>query len=232
MKSNHQIITIDGPGGSGKGTLCRLLAQQLGWHMLDSGALYRLLALTATQQEIKSTDSLALAALAKKLSIHFDLTSNGNLKISSNDKDVTLALQTERNGQLASQIATLPAVRAALLEKQRLFSQAPGLVTDGRDMGTIVFPQANLKIFLLASAEARAQRRYKQLKRQGVNVILAQILDELKIRDERDSSRALAPLRPALDSIVVDASQLTIQLVLDQAMALARERGLLKSSVL
>lgn len=225
------VITIDGPSGSGKGTLCHLLAKHLGWHALDSGATYRLLALTVLKRNISHTDEMALAALTEQLHIRSELQDNGELSVYLEDEDVTRQLRTEECGQLASKISAFPAVRSAMLEKQRAFRQAPGLVTDGRDMGTVVFPQADLKLFLVASATERAKRRYNQLKDKGINVNLAQILAELEARDARDREREVAPLKPAADSVMVDSSTLTIDAVLAQAVALARERGFTKSGV-
>ena len=226
MTNPVPIITIDGPSGSGKGTLCRLLAQRLGWHVLDSGMLYRALALMAVEQKIKLTDTATLASLAKQLTIDFALNEQAELKVRLNDTDVTLTLQTEHNGQLASQIAVFPPVRQAMLAKQRAFCQAPGLVADGRDMGTVVFPWADLKLFLTAPAQACAQRRYNQLKKSGFDVTLAQVLTELNRRNLRDSQRSIAPLKAAPDSVLLETSHLTIAAVLEKTMRLVRKRGL------
>ena len=218
---NHiPIITIDGPAGSGKGTLCRLLAQYLGWNMLDSGATYRLLALAAEKQKFDLNDESALAALTTSLHICFDVRIQGELSVYLDEEEVSLALRTEECGKLASQLSAFPAVRLAMLEKQRAFQQKPGLVTDGRDMGTIVFPEADLKFFLIARPEERAKRRYQQLKEKGIDANIAEILEELQIRDERDKNRSVAPLRPAEDAFVLDSSTLSIEAVFEQAKAL------------
>lgn len=203
------VITIDGPSGTGKGTISRLLAQSLGWHLLESGALYRLLALAAEQSGIATQEEDRLAQLARKLPVVFRETSQGTQFV-LHAQDVTEHLHTERCAALASQIAIWPKVREALLSRQRDFRQPPGLVAEGRDMGTIVFPDANLKIFLTASPEIRAQRRFEQLKSQGENVILSNLVAEIKARDVRDASREVAPLRPAPDALMLDTSNLTI----------------------
>ncbi len=207
------VITIDGPSGTGKGTVSRLLAKALDWNLLESGALYRLLALAAEQAGIATTDETRLAELARKLPVIFKETDAGTQFILQ-AQDVTQHLQTEKCGGLASQIAVWPLVRDALLSRQRDFRQLPGLVAEGRDMGTIVFPDATIKIFLTASPEIRAQRRYEQLKRAGVSVMLSDLVVEIKARDVRDASRAVAPLRPADDAHVIDTSHLSVPAVL------------------
>jgi cytidylate kinase len=225
------VITIDGPSGSGKGTLCLLLAQHLGWNILDSGAIYRLLAVAALQHHIQETDVQALTNLAENMQISL-VIQDGIIKAFLEGKEVTKQLRTEECAQLTSKISAFASVRVALLEKQRHFKSMPGLVADGRDMGTIIFPEADLKIFLTASSEKRAERRYKQLKERGINVNLAEILAELKERDLRDTNREVAPLKPAPDSIQIDSSEYTIESVLAQMMALAREKGFSKSDVI
>ena len=198
------VVTIDGPSGSGKGTLARTLAERYGWHYLDSGALYRILALAAVDAGLPLTDEGALAALVPSLDIAFqgeDVILNGT--------QVSDQLRTESIGNAASQVAALPAVRTALLEKQRAFAKSPGLVADGRDMGTVVFPEALLKIFLTASAEVRAERRYNQLRNKGLGVSLRALLETIRERDERDKTRAVAPLVPAEDALVLDSTALS-----------------------
>jgi len=204
------VITVDGPSGSGKGTISRLLARELGYHFLDSGALYRLLAYAAVRRGVGLEDAAALARLSGDLEIHFPADGD--------DDEVLLAgvavgreIRTEAAGAGASRVAVLPAVREALLQRQRAFRVAPGLVADGRDMGTVVFPDAKLKVFLTASAEKRAERRCNQLKEKGIFVDYKETLAEIVARDKRDSNRAVAPLRPAADAIVVDTSGLGIE---------------------
>ena len=207
------VITVDGPSGVGKGTLCRQLAQQLGWHLLDSGALYRLTALAAQQRATALDDEMALAAIAQALDVQFSSTDSGEERIELDDIDVTLDVRSEHAGQAASQVAALPGVRTALLERQRAFRQPPGLIADGRDMGTVVFPDAPLKIFLTASPEERAKRRYKQLIEKGISASLATLAQDIAERDTRDAQRAVAPLRPAADAIILDTDTLTITAV-------------------
>ena len=216
-------LTIDGPSGSGKGTLAGYLAKKLGWHFLDSGALYRLTALAAVSQNVPLDAEEDLGRLAKKLDIHFDLTDQGT-KILLSGKEVTLAIREEDISQAASKIASLGKVREGLLQRQRDFLQAPGLVADGRDMGTVVFPDAPLKIFLIASAEVRAERRYSQLLGQGLSANLSRLVEDIRIRDERDMGRAKAPLRPASDAIFIDSSQMSLSEVFAKAEQLVISR--------
>lgn len=205
------IITIDGPSGAGKGTITLRIAKHLGWHTLDSGAIYRVLAIACTHHAIPLADAAAVANLAPQINIQFEaLPDLSDTRVILDGQDITLELRTETSGQAASQIAALPAVRQALLAKQRAFRQAPGLVADGRDMGTVVFPEAPIKIFLTASAEARAQRRYKQLKEKGVAVRLADLINEITERDKRDSTRTTAPLTAAPDAWYLDTTEMTI----------------------
>jgi cytidylate kinase len=223
------VITIDGPAGSGKGTLCRLLAQHLGWNMLDSGSTYRLLALAAQRSYLDLTNEAALAELTHALDISFDVHMPGAVRVYLDKEDVSLALRTEECSQLASKLAAFAKVRSAMLEKQRAFCKLPGLVTDGRDMGTVVFPEAHVKFFLIAHPEERAKRRYKQLKEKGIDANIAEILEELKVRDERDRTRAVAPLKPASDAITLDSSTLSIDAVFEQAVVVVEKSGLFRN---
>ncbi len=207
------VITVDGPSGSGKGTISQLLAARLGWHFLDSGALYRALGLAARARDIALDAEAELAVLAGQLELRFE-----GERILLDGRDVSDEIRTETSGNAASKVAALPAVRAALLEWQRDQARAPGLVADGRDMGSVVFPQAALKLFLTASAEERAQRRYKQLKGKGFDVSLSSLVEEIEERDRRDRSRSVAPLRPAADAVELDSTGLSIEEVFDQVL--------------
>jgi cytidylate kinase len=218
------VIAIDGPSGSGKGTIARRVANRLGFHLLDSGALYRLVALAGTRLGLDEDDVAGHAAVAQDLDAVFGVDAAGEEVIHLGGVDVTAAIRTETAGAAASRVAAMPAVRTALLERQRGFAQAPGLVADGRDMGTVVFPSAPLKIYLTASADERARRRHKQLKEKGLTVNLADLSQEILERDRRDSSRPVAPLRPAADAVVLDSTGLDIEQVVDQVLALARGR--------
>jgi cytidylate kinase len=202
------VVTIDGPSGSGKGTIGRLLARKLDWHYLDSGALYRLTALAALNRQIPLGDAQALATIARGLDVRF--TSVGGIEqVYLDGADVTSDLRTERAGDAASRVAVIPEVRAALLQRQRDFAVAPGLVTDGRDMGTVVFPNATLKVVLTATAEVRAMRRHKQLKEKGIDVSLPDLSWDIAQRDARDATRTAAPFRPAPDAQVIDSTSRT-----------------------
>ena len=209
------VVTIDGPGGSGKGTISQLLAARLGWHYLDSGALYRVLGLAAQDAGISVTDAPSLARLAGEIQLDFEPQPDGSAQVILNGQDVSLWLRTEECGRWASEVAVWPEVRAALLQKQHDFRQNPGLVADGRDMGTTVFPTARLKIFLTASPEVRADRRYKQLKEKGLDASLPLLLGEIRARDARDAGRAVSPLRPADDAEILDTSTMGINEVVE-----------------
>lgn len=222
MSQSHiKVITIDGPSASGKGTIARLLANTLKWHYLESGAVYRILALKAISANIQVNDVARLVTEALNLQIRFE--SDYSDRVFLSEVDVTKEIHTEECGNWASKIAALPEVREALLERQRAFRTPPGLVTDGRDMGTIVFPDASIKFFLIADRMERAKRRYLQLKKRGANVTLEGILDELAERDFRDENRAVAPLKPASDAISMDTSLLDVDQTLERVMGYVRQ---------
>ena len=202
------VVTIDGPSGAGKGTLAAAIAEARGWHLLDSGALYRIIAVVALRQGVSLSDAALLAALCSELQIVF-----GAGSVTVNGDDLTDAIRTEDVGSAASVVAALPPVREAILTLQKGFRRAPGLVADGRDMGTVVFPDAPVKIFLDASAEARAERRYNQLKNKGLSVKFPALLEQIQERDARDRERAVAPLRPAEDALIIDSSEMSIDAV-------------------
>jgi cytidylate kinase len=227
--SEIPVITIDGPSGSGKGVISQWLARQLGWQLLDSGALYRLLALAARKHGIALTDAKKLAELAGNLDIEFDAHSGEGVATFLAGENVSLALRTEDCGRDASQVAAIPRVRTALLDRQRAFRRVPGLVADGRDMGTVVFPDAELKIFLTASAEERARRRHKQLNQKGIGANLAALSEEIRARDERDQNRAVSPLIPASDAYILDTTNLGIEQVCQAAYAKVQELKLLSA---
>jgi cytidylate kinase len=217
------ILTIDGPSGSGKGTISRAVAERLGWHYLDSGALYRAVGLAAAWEGVDLSDAEAVAQCARRTEIRFETQGAGEPHVIVNGKDATRQLRTETAGAAASAIAAQPPVRAALVDLQHGFRRLPGLVADGRDMGTVIFPDAPFKVFLTASAGERAQRRYKQLKEKGVSVNLDSLLHEIAARDERDAGRAVAPLKPAEDAVVVDSTGTPIAEVIERVLAVLPE---------
>ena len=219
-----RIMTIDGPSGSGKGTVSRAAARALGWALLDSGALYRLVALAGHRAGISLDDGPSLGQLAQRLDIRFGSDSAGAELVWLDGGEVTAAIRTEQAGNDASRVAALPVVRAALLERQRRFALPPGLVADGRDMGTVVFPQAEVKIFLTASAAERATRRHKQLKEKGVAANLAALSLEIAERDLRDTSRAISPLVASADAILLDTTGMSVDLVVERVLKVARGR--------
>ena len=221
----QNIITIDGPSGSGKGTICQLLAKRFNWHLLDSGALYRVLGLAAQRHGISSGNQDMVTKLARNLDIQFIIDSvTGEAEPILEGENLAPYIRTDEAGQAASEVAAIGSVREALLARQRDFYQPPGLVADGRDMGTVVFPDAPIKIFLTASAECRAQRRFKQLKNKGVDANMRALLESIKQRDERDRTRPVAPLVPAEGAFVVDSSDMTIEQVLAQVIDIASKR--------
>jgi CMP/dCMP kinase len=223
--SEVPIITVDGPSGTGKGTICSYLTDWLQWNFLDSGALYRVLALAAQKRGIENKDEDALADLAENLNVEFKVAGAGSLVNVVLDGDiVTDEIRTEEAGNAASLVAPIVAVRKALLSRQKAFHKAPGLIADGRDMGTVVFPQAELKIFLIASAEERAKRRLKQLKDKGISANLRDLSADIAERDERDSTRAVSPLKPAEDAVIVDTSDTDIDGVVAKISELVIKR--------
>lgn len=218
IHQKQPVITIDGASGTGKGTVSQLLAKRLGWKFLDSGALYRVLALAAQKHGVSPDNEKALEVMAEHLDVQFIAQENYLAHIILEGENVTETIRTEKIGNLASIVAALPAVRAALLSRQRAFRDVPGLVADGRDMGTVVFPDADLKIFLLASAEERAIRRLNQLKGRGIDVTLGDLILELRERDKRDQERLVAPLKPAEDAVCVDTDRLSIDQVVERIL--------------
>ncbi len=227
MTKTAPVICLDGPSGVGKGTICLAIAAHLGWFILDSGSLYRITALQVSRQfpelDIMSINEKQIVDIAVNLSVSYQ-KKNDDLMILLDREDITELIRNEKIGARASQIAAIPAVREALLARQRAFLQPPGLVADGRDMGTVVFPDSVLKIYLTASAEERAQRRYKQLKDKGIDVNLSSLVEELRLRDERDMNRKAAPLKPASDAIIIDTTTLDIEQVTNEVMYWVNQR--------
>jgi cytidylate kinase len=220
------ICAIDGPSSSGKGTISRLVAAKVGWNLLDSGALYRLVALGGLMRNLDPDDVEQHVAVARSMKIQFGSVGSGEEHVTLDGRDVTGKIRTETAGAGASRVAAWPAVRAALTDRQRAFAEPPGLVADGRDMGTVIFPEARLKVFLTASAEERAQRRHKQLIGKGSAASLAALSREIAERDLRDSTRQVAPLKPAPDAVLLDSTGLSIDAVVERVLSLGRERGL------
>lgn len=225
MVEGNNIICIDGPSGAGKGTTAIMVAHKLGFHYLDSGALYRLTALAASEEALNMDDESAIAELARHLDIEFKVQQQ-TVEVYLKGEEVSKKIRNEQVAGLASQVAAMNSVRAALLERQRDFACPKGLVADGRDMGTVVFPNAPVKIFLTASAEERAQRRYKQLINSGNNASLRALIEDIRIRDERDSTRSVAPLKPADDAFLLDSTHLSINEVCDVVLEKAQQAGL------
>ncbi|MEJ6743297.1 MAG: (d)CMP kinase [Porticoccaceae bacterium] len=226
-----RVITVDGPSGAGKGTISRILAKKLGFHYLDSGALYRILGIAAQRHQVDTSNNKGLVTLAEHMDIRFDSSETGDIKALLEGEDITQEMRTEDTGALASLVASHPLVRSALLKRQRMFATEPGLIADGRDMGTIVFPDAVLKIYLTASIEERARRRYKELLAKGGDVSLRGLMEQVRTRDDRDMSRDASPLVPAEDAIELDTSEQTIQEVTDTVLNLVVFKGLFNSSV-
>lgn len=224
MQQSVPVITIDGPSGAGKGTVARIVAEQLGWHLLDSGAIYRVLAVAIQHHHIEVDEEEPLIPIAAHLDVQFEISAENESKVILEGEDVTDSIRTEEVGALASKVAAFPRVREALLRRQRAFSVSPGLVADGRDMGTVVFADAPVKIFLTASAEERAERRFNQLKDKGFDVKIGRLLDDIRQRDERDQNRTVAPLVPAEGALLVDSTELPIQEVVNKVLSFANEK--------
>ncbi len=221
MNQKIPVITIDGPSGAGKGTAARLVAEQLGWQLLDSGAIYRVLAVATQYHQLPVDDEEALIPIAAHLDVQFQISENGESKVILESEDVTHSIRSEEISALASKVAAFPRVREALLRRQRAFKVYPGLVADGRDMGTVVFNDAPVKVFLTASAEERAERRYNQLKQKGFDVKIGRLLDDIRQRDERDQNRKVAPLMPAEDALVLDSTDYSIDEVVSKILSFA-----------
>jgi cytidylate kinase len=221
--SDIPVITVDGPSGAGKGTISHMLAEALGWHLLDSGALYRVTGQACLIEGVSWDDHPAVTEIARQLDVSFSTAANGEIMVSYKGTDVSRTIRTEEGGRGASTVAAIPAVRDALLQRQREFRQLPGLVADGRDMGTHVFAEAGLKVFLTASPEERAKRRHKQLNDKGIDVSLAALSRDIEERDRRDSERSVAPLRPAEDARLLDSSGKSIEEVVRTVLDWAAE---------
>ncbi|NMP31399.1 (d)CMP kinase [Thalassotalea sp. M1531] len=224
MQESIPVITIDGPSGAGKGTVSRFVADQLGWQLLDSGAIYRVLAVALMHHNIEVQEEEPLIPIAAHLDVQFEITGEGESKVVLEGEDVSDSIRTEEVGALASKVAAFPRIREALLRRQRAFRVEPGLVADGRDMGTVVFSDAPVKVFLTASAEERAERRYKQLKEKGFDVKIGRLLDDIRQRDERDQNRSVAPLVPAEGALVIDSTDLSIQEVVNKILSFTNEK--------
>ena len=224
MQESIPVITIDGPSGAGKGTVARIVAEQLGWHLLDSGAIYRVLAVAAQHHNISVEDEASLLPVAAHLDVQFQTSSEGEGKVILEGENVSNAIRIEEIGALASKVAAFPRVREALLRRQRAFKVKPGLVADGRDMGTVVFVNAAIKVFLTATAEERAQRRFNQLKDKGFDVKIGRLLDDIRLRDERDQNRKVAPLVPAEGALIIDSTELSIDEVVSKILSFSNEK--------
>ena len=224
MPESVPVITIDGPSGAGKGTAARLVAEQLGWHLLDSGAIYRVLAVATQYHNLTIDDEEPLIPIAAHLDVQFEISKEGESKVILEGEDVTNSIRTEEIGAIASKVAAFPRVREALLRRQRAFKVSPGLVADGRDMGTVVFTSAPVKVFLTASAEERAERRFNQLKEKGFDVKIGRLLDDIRQRDERDENRKVAPLVPAEGALIVDSTELSIDEVVSKILSFTNEK--------
>jgi cytidylate kinase len=224
MSEQTPVITIDGPSGAGKGTVARIVAEQLGWKLLDSGAIYRVLAMATLHHGVSVEEEEPLVPMAAYLDVQFQISSDGQSKVILEGEDVTDAIRQENVGNLASKVAAFPRVREALLRRQRAFKVDPGLVADGRDMGTVVFNDAPVKVFLTATAEERADRRFNQLKEKGVSVKIEPLLEDIRQRDERDQNREVAPLVPADDALIIDSTDLSIDEVVNKILSFTNEK--------